>query len=79
MIADITTKSQIAGVQAQEASTKKEYLDKQSIIIAKEEAEAKKALDESIPALREAQEALKLVNAAAINEIKALPSPPQAI
>jgi ketopantoate hydroxymethyltransferase len=46
---------------------------------AKEEAEAKKALDESIPALKEAQEALKLVNSAAINEIKALPSPPAAI
>lgn len=43
LIKDITAKSEVAGVKAKAAGEKKEYLDKQSVIIAKEEAEATKA------------------------------------
>ena len=76
LIKDITGKSEIAAVQQKEATDKKEYLDKQSVIIAREEALASKALEEAVPALEEAQIALKNINANAINEIKALASPP---
>lgn len=51
LIADITEKSEIAGKQQAFAAEKKEQLDAQSIIIAREEEEARIALDEALPAL----------------------------
>jgi len=79
LIDDITAKSEIAAVQQKEASEKKEYLDKQSVIIAKEEKEAAIALEEAIPALEAAKLALGNVNKASLDEIKALPNPPTVI
>jgi dynein heavy chain len=61
------------------AAEKKAFLDVQSVIIAQEEAEASKALEEAIPALEAAQQALNNIKAADITEIKALPQPPQVI
>jgi len=58
LIVDITKKSEIAAVQQKEAAEKKDQLDKQSVIIAKEEAEAAIALEEAIPALEAAKLAL---------------------
>jgi len=51
IITDITAKSEVAGVQQAAAAKKKEELDKQSIVIAREDAAATKALEEAIPAL----------------------------
>jgi 2-methylisocitrate lyase-like PEP mutase family enzyme len=45
-------------VQQKAAAEKKEALDKQSVIIAREDAIASKALEEAIPALTAAKEAL---------------------
>ena len=61
------------------ASEKKAFLDVQSVVIAQEEAEAAKALEEAIPALEAAQQALNNIKAADITEIKSLPQPPQII
>jgi len=61
------------------ASEKKESLDKQGVIIAREEAIASKALEEAIPALTAAKEALKNIDQKALTEIKALASPPSVI
>ena len=79
LITDITAKSEIAAVKQKEAAEKKEYLDKQSIIIEKEEKEASIALEEAIPALEAAKLALKNVNKASLDEVKALATPPQTI
>lgn len=79
LIKDITAKSQVAGVQAKEAAEKKEYLDGQSIIIAREEAEASKALEEAVPALQAAKAALANISSAAITEIKNFAQPPQVV
>lgn len=76
LIEDILQKSEIAGKQKEVASEKKAFLDVQSVIIAQEEAEASKALEEAIPALEAAKEALNNIKAADITEIKALPQPP---
>lgn len=51
LIKDITEKSEVAGVQQAAAVTKKTQLDAESIIIAKEEAEAQEALKAAEPAL----------------------------
>ncbi len=61
------------------AAEKKAFLDVQSVIIAQEEAEASKALEEAIPALEAAKEALNNVRQQDIGEIKALPQPPEVI
>jgi dynein heavy chain len=79
LIEDILAKSEIASKQKEVASEKKAFLDVQSVIIAQEEAEASKALEEAIPALEAAKEALNNIKAADITEIKALPQPPQII
>lgn len=76
IIEDIRGKTEIANVQQKEAAEKKAALDKQAVVIAKEEAEASKALEAAVPALLASQEALKQVSQAAITEIKALASPP---
>jgi len=79
MIKDITEKSEVAGVQQKAAAEKKDALDKQSVIIAREDAIATKALDEAIPAFTAAKEALNDIDQKALTEIKALASPPAAI
>jgi dynein heavy chain len=79
LIEDITEKSEIAAVKQKSASEKKEALDKQGIIIAREEALASKALEEAIPALTAAKEALKNIDQKALTEIKSLASPPPVI
>lgn len=79
LIDDISQKSEVAAVQAKAASEKKEYLDIQSVIIAKEEAEAAVALEAAIPALEAAKAALANINKAALDEIKALANPPTTI
>lgn len=79
LIDDISQKSEVAAVQAKSAGEKKEYLDKQSIIIAREEAEAAVALEAAIPALEQAKAALANITKDSLNEIKALASPPAAI
>jgi hypothetical protein len=61
------------------AATKKADLDVQSVQIAIEEKEASKALEEAIPALEAAQQALNNISAKDITEIKALPNPPTII
>lgn len=58
LIADINEKSEIAGKQQAVAAEKKAFLDVQSVKIAEEEAEASKALEESLPALEAASQAL---------------------
>lgn len=50
-------------------------MDKQSIVIAKEEKEAAIALEEAIPALEAAKLALSNVNKSALDEVKALANP----
>lgn len=79
LIADIQQKSEIAGKQMEAAAQKKADLDIQSVVIAQEEAEASKALEEAIPALEAAQQALNNISSKDITEIKALPQPPQII
>lgn len=79
MIVDITEKSEKVAVQQKEAAEKKDFLDKQSIVIAKEEKEAAIALEEAIPALEAAKAALANVTKAALDEIKALANPPTVI
>lgn len=79
LIADITEKSKIAAVQQKAAAEKKEALDKQAVIIAKEEAIASKALEDAIPALTAAKEALNDIDQKSLTEIKALASPPSVI
>lgn len=54
-------------------------MDKQSIVIAKEEAIASKALEDAIPALTAAKEALNDIDQKSLTEIKALASPPAVI
>lgn len=54
-------------------------MDKQSIIIAKEDAEAQIALDEALPALEAAKLALENIKKKELDEIKALAAPPTAI
>jgi dynein heavy chain len=61
MIDDITKKSNVASIQQKDAAEKEEYLSKESVVIAREEAEANKAEAEAIPALEAAKEALKNV------------------
>lgn len=48
MIKDITEKSEVAGVQQKAAAEKKDALDKQSVIIAREDAIATKADRKSV-------------------------------
>jgi dynein heavy chain len=50
-------------------------LDKESIVIAREEAEASKALEEAIPALEAAKRALENINKSALDELKAFAQP----
>jgi len=79
IIKDITEKSEIAGVQQAAAGKKKTELDKQAVIIAREDAAATKALEEAIPALQEAELAVADISRPAITEIQALPQPPEVI
>jgi len=79
IIRDITEKSKVAAVQQKAAAEKKEALDKQAIVIAKEDAIATKALEEAIPALTAAKEALNDIDQKSLTEIKALASPPAVI
>jgi dynein heavy chain len=79
LIKDITAKSEVAATQQAAAQAKKTQLDADAIIIAKEEKEAKQALEAAVPALQEAAEALKMVSQAAITEVKNLASPPDAV
>jgi dynein heavy chain len=69
IIKDITEKSETATIQAKAATEKKEILDKQAIIIAREDAHATKALEEAIPALQEAELAVADISRPAITEI----------
>lgn len=69
IIKDITEKSETATIQAKAATEKKEILDKQAIIIAREDASATKALEEAIPALQEAELAVADISRPAITEI----------
>lgn len=79
LIEDISKKSEIAGVQAKAAGEKKDQLDKQAVIIAKEEKEAAIALEQAIPALEAANAALSNIKAADITEIKQFAQPPQVV
>ena len=62
LIEDIKQKSEVASKQMEVAAEKKAFLDVQSVIIAQEEAEASKALEEAIPALEAAKEALNNIS-----------------
>jgi len=79
LIKDISEKTQVASVQQKEAAEKKAHLDKQAIVIAKETAEAEKALEAAIPALEAAKAALNNINKSSLDEVKALANPAQAI
>jgi dynein heavy chain len=59
LIASITAKSETAGVQQKAAAEKKDALDKQSVVIAREEEKARIALADAEPILEEAKKALK--------------------
>jgi len=76
LIADISEKSKIAAEQQAIAKSKQDFLAVESVVIAKEEEEAKLALDAAIPAFEEAKAALKEVDKSEIAEIRSLPSPP---
>lgn len=62
-------------MKQKEAAEKKKYLDEQSVIIAREEAEAKIALDEALPALEAAKLALEKIKKKDLDEMKALAAP----
>lgn len=79
LIKDITAKSEVAATQQAAAQAKKTQLDADAIVIAREEKEAKQALEAAVPALQEAAEALKMVSQAAITEVKNLATPPDAV
>ena len=79
LIKDIGEKSEQVGKEKAAADIKKEQLDKDSIIIAREEAEASVALEEAIPALEAAKRALENINKAALDELKALAQPPTVV
>jgi hypothetical protein len=79
IIAEVAEKSAVAAKDAAAAQEKKEYLDKQSIIIAREDAEATEALKAAQPALELAKEAVKQVKPDEINNVKALANPPAVI
>lgn len=75
LIEDINAKSKIAGEQQAKAVEKKQFLDVESVKIAKEEEEAAKALEEAIPAFEEAKDALKDVDKNDLTEIKTTQTP----
>lgn len=79
LIADITEKSEIAAVQQQEAAEKKKFLDVESVVIAREEAEASKELLAAEPIFAEAKAALSTVKKDEIAEIRALAQPPAVV
>jgi dynein heavy chain len=79
IIKDITEKSEVAGVQQAAAAKKKDELDKQAVVIEREDKAATKALEEAIPALQEAELAVADISRPAITEIQNLPQPPEVI
>jgi dynein heavy chain len=72
LIKEIGAKSEQVGKEKGVADVKKEQLDKDSVIIAREEAEASKALEEAIPALEAAKLALENIFKKDLDELKAL-------
>lgn len=79
LIADINQKTEVAAVKQKSAAEKKEQLDKDAVIIAREEAEAAIALKEAEPALEAAKSALANINKKDLDEIKAFQVPPPVI
>ena len=75
LIEEVTASAEVADKDAKAAAIKKEQLDKDSVIIAKEQAEAAEALKEATPALEAAKEALKDVNSSDIAVVKNLAAP----
>ena len=78
MIKNIGEKQAVAGAQ-QEVAEKKQVEIAAAEIIAVEKAKADSALEEAIPALEAAAEALDNLNKADITEIKAFASPPKPV
>ena len=76
LIRDIHEKTAIAAEQQATAAEKKAFLDVESVKIQKEKAEADKMLEEAIPALAAAAEALKNLEKSDITEIRQFKEPP---
>jgi dynein heavy chain len=75
LIEEVTAKAEIAEKDSKAAAIKKDQLDKDSVIIAREEAEAAESLKAATPALEAAKEALKEVNSSDIAVVKNLAAP----
>jgi dynein heavy chain len=76
MIEDITAKSEIADKNKTIAVAKEEELTEMGKVIVEESAKANSALEEALPALEMAAEALKNLDKKDIGEIKAFTTPP---
>ena len=79
MIKEIKEKTIIANEKKEQATKKKEQLNKDSIEIAKEKKLAEEALEEALPALEMAREALKNLKKEDIAEIKVLNNPKESV
>jgi dynein heavy chain len=79
LIVEITAQSAIATEKAEQGAVLQEQLEKESVIIEREEAECKKALEEAIPALEAAKQALDNIQKKDLDECKSMAQPSSAI
>jgi dynein heavy chain, axonemal len=79
MIADITEKSEKTEKSQKAARVMEKDLEEKSKVIESEKSKADKALEEAIPALEAAAEALENLDKADITEIRGFANPPEAV
>jgi len=79
MIDDINEKQTVAAEQQDAAEIKKKELEESNVIIVAQKAKADEQLQEALPALEAAAEALDNLDKNDITEIKAFASPPPAV
>ena len=73
----VTAESEVAAVEQEKANIEEEKTMDLAAKANKEKADANKELEEALPAMKAAEEAVKCLNKASIQELKALPKPPE--
>jgi dynein heavy chain len=79
LIKDITEKTEIANVNQASATKKADELEKAAVIIERESAKAASALEEALPALEAAAEALDNLRKEDITELKSFANPSEPV
>ena len=79
LIKDITEKTEIANTNQAEAAKKQDELEKAAVIIERESAKAAAALEEALPALEAAAEALDNLRKEDITELKSFANPSEPV